>query len=332
MNKPLVSIIMPVKNGLPYLPETLDSIVNQTLSNWQLIIVDDHSLDSTWSWLKLNTKDERISYFKNNGNGIIDALETAWQACSGDYVTRMDADDIMPEDKLAKLLTALNNEPENTVATGLVKYFKADDVVNDGYKQYEAWLNSNLLSENPYNQLFKECVIPSPAWMVKREVIMQLGGFKDLEYPEDYDLVFRFKQLGLTIKTIPSVIHFWRDHSTRASRNDPNYAENSFLPLKIKWLLKMHPNTTFNIIGAGKKGKKIAQYLSASKVGFNWFTNNPKKLVVPIYGIELKELKVYKQKNTIWIVAVANKQEQKDIISEFDEQNMVPGTDYLLFC
>lgn len=323
---------MPVKNGLPFLLDTLESVVNQTIIDWQLIIVDDHSTDSTWSWLNLNTKDNRIKYLKNQGKGIIDALETAWQASSGMYITRMDADDIMPINKLSNLLSALKNASEYSVATGLVKYFKHDGIVNNGYLQYEQWLNSNLLSKNPYNQLFKECVVPSPAWMVNRSIIVKLGGFKSLVYPEDYDLVFRFRQLGLSIITVPSIVHYWRDHGARASRNDPNYAENTFLPLKLKWLIKLYPNTIFNIIGAGKKGKNIAAYFLSVNQSFNWYTNNINKLKVPIYGVSLRELHYYKAKNTCWIVAVANKSEQKNIVNGLEQHQLIEGQDYLLFC
>jgi glycosyltransferase involved in cell wall biosynthesis len=330
MNIQSVSVIMPVKNGLPYLTKTIASIVSQSFKNWELIIVDDHSVDETWRWIELNTKDSRIKYLKNKGSGIIDALETAWIQCEGAFITRMDADDIMPVNKLEKMVEAIQKETRPAVVTGLVKYFKDDAPVNDGYKQYEQWLNTNLLSENPYHQIFKECVIPSPAWMVKREIIVQLGSFKTLEYPEDYDLVFRFMQLGLKIITIPSVIHLWRDHNDRASRNDVHYAENTFLPLKLKWLTRLFSNTNFNLIGAGKKGKKIAQYFIDNQIDFEWFTNNPNKLVVPIYDKCLVELSF--NKPGCWIIAVANKEEQQAIIHSLAQQNLNEGVDYLLFC
>ena len=96
MRTPLVSVIVPFKNTADYLEDCLESILKQTLTNWELLIVDDGSTDESQKLVqKYANKDSRIQLFKNDGNGIIEALRTAYRHAKGTYVTRMDSDDIM---------------------------------------------------------------------------------------------------------------------------------------------------------------------------------------------------------------------------------------------
>jgi glycosyltransferase involved in cell wall biosynthesis len=100
MQNPLISILTPFKNTEIYLAECIDSIINQSYSNWELIIIDDHSTDSSYELVENYAKnDERITLLKNNGTGIISALKLALEHSKGDFITRMDSDDIMPKQK-----------------------------------------------------------------------------------------------------------------------------------------------------------------------------------------------------------------------------------------
>ena len=164
----MISIVMPIKNAGKHLKDCLNSIINQDYKNWELLAVNDHSSDDTVEILSLYAEeDTRIRFFNNNGSGIINALRLAYSHSTGVYITRMDADDIMPSDKLKKMQTALLSK-SNTLVTGKVKYI-ADDKLFDGYKAYEDWLNSLVENKSHFAEIYKECVIPSPCWMLKRE-------------------------------------------------------------------------------------------------------------------------------------------------------------------
>ena len=134
-----ISIIMPVRNGIPFLQECLDSIRNQTYANWELHAVNDHSTDETQQILEQYAElDSRIKPTHNLGKGIIKALITGNNLSIGQYITRMDADDIMPPKKLATLYDLLARQNLSALATGHVKYF-SETGVKDGYKSYETW-------------------------------------------------------------------------------------------------------------------------------------------------------------------------------------------------
>lgn len=314
----MISIVMPVKNAEHYLADCLESILEQTYQHWELIAIDDHSDDSTASILENYAKqDARISTAKNIGAGIIDALRIAYSLSSGEVITRMDADDLMTDNKLEAMNSLLNESGPNHVITGFVDYF-SDQEVGDGYRKYAAWLNGLSQSENNFIEIYKECVIASPCWMISRVDFDRCGGFSSDLYPEDYDLCFRFRNAGLQIKSVNQVLHLWRDHSTRASRNDPNYLDNRFLDLKIHHFVNSDYNSEKNLVlwGAGKKAKKIASSLQKEEIQFKWICNNPKKIGKEIYGVILESDKVIDQiPNAQLIIAVANPSEQADIKS-----------------
>src|SRR5690606_10347489 len=129
--------------------------------------------------------------FKNLGNGIIDALKLGFKNSSGHFITRMDSDDVMAPNKLQRMCQDLLTHGKGHLALGLVSYF-CEGELGEGYQNYEKWLNTLTRSGTNYTDIYKECVIPSPCWMVHRDDLMACGSFESTTYPEDYDLAFRF--------------------------------------------------------------------------------------------------------------------------------------------
>src|SRR5690606_4549742 len=139
-----VSIIMPLKNASQWVEETIQSILKQTHEDWELIVVDDHSEDHSIEIVSNYVhQDNRIQLFKNASKGIIPALQLAFEKASGTYITRMDADDIMPVNRLKLMVEQLQNLPDKAIVTGKVKYF-SDTAVSPGYLKYEQWLNERV--------------------------------------------------------------------------------------------------------------------------------------------------------------------------------------------
>ena len=335
MQKPLISILTPFKNTSQYLKECIDSIINQSYTNWELLIVDDHSIDESYDIVFAFAEiDKRIKLIKNSGHGIIEALRLAYSESSGTYITRMDSDDIMHRDKLSIMLNDLQTHGKKHIALGLVNYF-SEAGIGDGYAKYESWLNSLTLKGQNYSEIYKECVIPSPCWMLHREDFEICEAFYPNRYPEDYDLAFRFCKHD--IKCIPStaVLHYWRDYSTRASRTDEHYAENHFLELKVDYFLELNynPSRQLTIWGAGQKGKKVAKLLKEKKIPFIWICDNPKKIGKHIYDELLYSFEhLNSLDNPQSIVSVANNEAQLEIKAYFKMQSMKAMIDYFFFC
>jgi len=335
MENPLVSILIPFKNTETFIADCLQSIRAQTYTNWELIIIDDGSTDTSSSIVKsFALQDNRISLFKNYGNGIIDALKLAFKESSGMFITRMDSDDVMRKNKLEVLASSLITYGNGHVALGLVNYFSAEGI-KDGYKKYESWLNSLTKKGTNFSEIYKECVIPSPCWMLHREDLIACNAFDSSRYPEDYDLAFRFYKQSFKCIPCNVVLHDWRDYSYRTSRTDKHYAENHFIPLKLDYFLELDYNTEKTLIvwGAGNKGKYIAKLLIEKNIVFEWICDNPRKIGKDIYGKILKPFDDLKTlQNTQSIISVANKKEQLEIRDYLSKLQLKSLKDYVFFC
>ena len=326
---------MPAKNTALFLAECMGSILAQTYTNWELLVVDDNSTDTTFSILEdYRKQDKRIHIFKNTGNGIIDALRLAYSNSTGEFITRMDADDIMHVDKLNTMLIALQNKGKGYLTTGLVKYF-CDGEIGAGFKRYEEWLNSLSTIGTNFEEIYKECVIPSPCWMLHKSDFEVAGAFNSDLYPEDYDLTFRFKEAGLKCIPTNQVLHYWRDYATRTSRTDENYADCSFIDIKLHHFLRLDYQKEMNLVvwGAGKKGKRVAELLLKEGIAFHWICDNPKKIGKDIYNQKMLPFQdLDKIENPQSIITVANIDAQQEIVNYFSVRNQVAMKDYFFFC
>nr|WP_243832954.1 glycosyltransferase family 2 protein [Meridianimaribacter flavus] len=335
MPKPLISIFTPFKNTAAFLPDCINSIINQSYTHWELLIIDDHSTDNSFEIVNaFAQQDPRIKLFTNSGSGIIDALQLAFKESKGTYVTRMDSDDIMHIDRLQLMLNSLLDYGKKHVAVGKVKYF-SDVGISDGYARYETWLNNLTETGSNYSEIYKECVIPSPCWLIHREDFIACDAFNPNRYPEDYDLTFRFYKHNYKCIPCDTVLHHWRDYSYRSSRTHEHYAENTFLELKLHYFLELdyNSNRTLTVWGAGAKGKSIAKQLKVKQIPFVWICDNPKKIGKSIYGVKLHNFEHLKQlQQPQSIVTVANEQAQQEITAYFKQQQMEPMIDYFFFC
>lgn len=330
----LISILMPVKNADNYLEDCLRSIIDQHYQNWELIAVNDHSTDSSADLLKHFARlDERINFAENEANGIIPALRTAFKKAKGELIHRMDADDLMPPNKLATLYEMYAAKGKGKVYTGKVKYFAARGVSN-GYKKYENWLNRMAEHQNHWEQLYQECVIASPAWLIHREDLLQCGAFESDRYPEDYDLVFRFYRQGLDVISSKEVVHCWRDHSERTSRNHEHYQANSFFALKLHYFFELDRDFDRPLLiwGAGPKGKRLAKMLKVRGENFKWISNNPNKHGKEIYGKLMRSFKeIIQLDHPQIIITVAQKGAKKEILKFLNENELKEKKDFWFF-
>ncbi|WP_142786467.1 glycosyltransferase family 2 protein [Changchengzhania lutea] len=335
MKEPLVSILTPFKNTESFLEDCLNSILNQSYQNWELLIVDDHSTDASYALVnRFAEKDQRIKLFKNADSGIIDALRVAFKHSRGEFVTRMDSDDVMRPNKLETLVGNLLQYGKQHVSIGLVDYFSADGI-KEGYKNYETWLNDLTKTGTNYSEIYKECVIPSPCWMAYKSDLIACGAFEPNRYPEDYDLAFRFYKYHYTCIPCDIVLHNWRDYSTRASRTDAHYAENHFIDLKLDYFLELDYDDTKTLVvwGAGNKGKLVAKQLIKKGIDFEWICDNPKKIGKDIYGKILKPFNALETMGSCQsIITVANRTAQKDIKNYLANLDLQPITGYIFFC
>lgn len=281
---PDITILTPFRNASDYIVETAGSIFDQSFQDWEWILINDHSEENEEKLLKPYMDDPRVKLVRNAGKGIRDALVTGFQIVEGTFVTRMDADDIMPPNKLAIFLKELN-DPEVDVVTGKVQYFSEHGQISSGYKKYEDWLNDQVDRQDFFTEIYRECTLSSGNWMIRTEVLRGCGGFDGLVYPEDYDLLFRWYQNNLKIKGVDQLTHHWREHPMRTSRNSEDYSQERFFELKIKRFIKCDlENIPLILNGTGTKGRLTAKILLEEKIPFKWVSVQPEKFKAGVYG------------------------------------------------
>lgn len=323
---------MPVKNAAPYLQACLDSIAMQSERKWELIAVNDGSEDESLALLNdFALGRDNVLIANNKGAWIISALQLAYSLSKGEYVHRMDADDIMPPDKLKMMLEAWES---NSIVTGKVQYFANDESIGLGYENYQNWLNQLMDSGDIWQDVYRECTLPSPAWLIHRDDFDNLGAFNSELLPEDYDLCFRCYKAGLKLVTIKSVIHFWRDSQNRTSRKLPIYFPMAYYPLKVHYFLEIDRNYAKPLLlwGAGKKGKLVAKLFVEKGEKFTWATNNPKKAGVNIYNKILQNISNLKLANYQIALVVSSPEDKIEVQEELDSFGLTKAEDYFWFC
>ncbi|NOQ74417.1 MAG: glycosyltransferase [Crocinitomix sp.] len=330
---PFISIIMPVYNAEIFLDDCIKSIVSQTFTDWELIIVNDYSTDASNALLiEWSKKDARIQLLQNTAKGIIPALQLAFEHSCGKFITRMDADDLMPIEKLELFAKQAQIHP-NSIITGKVAYF-SEDKVSEGYLRYEMWLNKLIDQKKHWKAVYRECVIASPNWLVKRSCFEKDFSLSDLIYPEDYDMVLKWYEKGYDIAGIQEITHLWHEHPKRTSRNSENYQQKAFFKLKTERFiqLELEPSEKIQLIGAGIKGKLVAKELDKQEVDYDWFDFNADKKANDANSIVIQELAHVKTHlKTILTVWPETENLNKQVVQFLDQKGLVFGENCWLF-
>jgi glycosyltransferase involved in cell wall biosynthesis len=288
-----LSILLPCRDTAAYLPEAIASIRAQTFSDFEVIAVDDGSRDDTPAHLAAWAGcDPRVRVLQGEGRGLVPALAAALAAAGGDLVARMDADDIAAPDRLEHQVRLMRDDPDLAACGTGVRYFPRDRV-RAGARRYEAWLNSLQTHEQIQRDIFIECPIPHPTLVARRDVLEAVGGYRDMGWPEDYDLVLRLWAGGHRLANLPQVLYSWRESEGRASRTDLRYSPGRFRDVKIHFLREtlLVGDRDVVIWGAGPVGKSFARGLASAGTRIRAFIDlSPRKIGQEIHGAPVVNL------------------------------------------
>ena len=259
---PLVSVVMPVRNGGDWLEPAVRSILEQSQTALELIVVDDHSDDGGLH--HLDRSDPRIALHESEGKGVSAAFNTGMALARGEFIARMDADDLALPNRIQDQLDYLDRHAEIDLCGGRVELF-SEGGLGDGNRRYQAWLNDCMTPDTIARELFIESPVPNPTAFFRREALLLLGGYRDPDWPEDYDLFLRADALGMKMGKPESTVLRWREHGSRLTRNDKRYALERFQEAKIHYLAKyrLAPNVRPLVWGAGPTGRLTCDLLRA---------------------------------------------------------------------
>ncbi|WP_245593009.1 glycosyltransferase family 2 protein [Crocinitomix catalasitica] len=331
----LVSIILAAKDTAPFLRDCLDSILNQTYKNWELLAINDHSTDGTKEIIEEYAGlDSRIIALNSDTPKLIPTLQYGYKFAKGDLINRMDSDDKMPHDKLETLVEAWMPYGKGTVIAGGTEHFVDEGEVGDGFLRYEKWLNHVAKHSLHKDEIYKECVIPSHSWIIHKDDLDLIDAFNPLVYPEDYDLCFRMYKHNLNIVGIDKVLHFWRDRDNRISRTWEEYKDNRYFDMKMRYFYEIDRDPTRPLVlwGGGRNGKDMAKIILENEMEFIWVCDSERKIGKDIYGIRMQHFDVVKEiENPQIMIVVSSPDGKKEIQNEIDALGKIPRKDYWFF-
>jgi cellulose synthase/poly-beta-1,6-N-acetylglucosamine synthase-like glycosyltransferase len=285
---PPLSILLPVRDGEATIAGAIESILSQSFAAFELLVVDDGSEDGTPEILRgLAARDSRIHLLRQEPRGIVAALELARQGARGARLARMDADDLALPGRLKAQMELMDGDPRLVAVGTHVAYFPRGEV-QVGSLRYERWLNSLNDHESMERDLFVECPLPHPTFLLRADVVRWVGGYRDMGWPEDYDLVLRLWEAGGRLGKVPSVLLQWREGPTRLSRTHQVYSDEAFRRCKVHHLLRTHlaDGRAVVVWGAGPVGKSFARELMAQGGILAAFVDlDPRKIGQEIHGV-----------------------------------------------
>lgn len=210
MTSPKVSVLMSVYNNAPYLEKAVQSILNQTFSDFELIIVDDGSTDESATIIQ-NQSDSRIRFLQNeDNNGLAKSLNRGLDIAKGDYIARMDGDDISLPHRLETQVKFLDQHPEIGVLGSRMQVISADD---ERLFNYDVPLEHSLIVWN----LFFGWTFAHPTVMMRAHLLKEVDGYNtSIAAAQDVELWSRL--VGRTqFANLPEKLVQYRTHELATS-------------------------------------------------------------------------------------------------------------------
>jgi glycosyltransferase involved in cell wall biosynthesis len=333
MTVPTVSILLPVRNEEKYLPQALDSIFRQTKQSWELIAVDDGSTDGTGAILDhFSSRDPRIRVLRPEKRGLVSALNTGLGACRAHLVARMDGDDISHPARLEIQTAFLNAHPGVGLVACSFRNFPRHNL-KSGMLNYELWQNDLLTHDLIVRDLFVESPFIHPSVMFRRDAVLDVGGYRDLGWAEDYDLWLRLASAGTLFARIPHYLFFWRERPERATRTLSQYTTEAFRACKVHHLTQGFLKCTREVVlaGAGREGRAWSRALAKERIRVAcWADVDPRKIGQTLHGALVFSHKEIKAGNGLKVLATVGTPGARDQMRIWAGQaGFTEGNDFL---
>lgn len=204
-----VSVVMPVYNAQRYLREAIESVLGQTFADFELIAVDDGSKDDSLAILReYAAKDPRVKVESRANTGIVGALNDGLKVAAGEFIARMDSDDVATPDRFEKQVAYLGANPDCVLVGSQVMLIDSDGAAlcpkQDTEYTHEAIDSAHLAGRWP---------LVHPTIMMRREALLKAGAYREkYQWLEDLDLFLRMAEVG-KLASLKDVLLRYRLHT-----------------------------------------------------------------------------------------------------------------------
>jgi len=210
--EPRVSVVLPVRNGQRYVRTAVESILGQTFDNFELLALDDGSTDDTPRILsELTAQDRRLRLIQTERRGLVHTLNHGFDAARGEYVARMDADDIAFPGRIEAQVSALDREPELGLIGAAVRVIQDDDLRPLYTVRYPV-RDHELRAALTFGSVFAHPVV-----VIRKTAYARAGGYRpQFAHAEDYDLWLRLAEVSRLANLADPLLDY-RTHSNQVS-------------------------------------------------------------------------------------------------------------------
>ena len=265
---PEITILMPVRNGEKYIKESIDSILKQTFTDFELLIMDDGSTDRTVERIERYT-DERIRLIRRKHN-FIRNLNEGLELALGAYIARMDADDIMHTERLRIQLKRMKKNPNITVCGTWAKIFS-----DKGNERNVFHFGHEIICE-PVFELLKYNMLLHPSVMVKKEFLFNHHiKYQNYPYVEDYKLWFDIAKAGGILFVEPQELMMLRRSDTQVTVTKKEEMFLGSIRLRkeiLLYLLSIYDNKALNSLLSDLEYLEKNKWMSYEDI-FRFFVN-----------------------------------------------------------
>ncbi|MFP6854801.1 MAG: glycosyltransferase, partial [Opitutales bacterium] len=287
-SSPRISVLLPFRDAVTTLSDAILSILKQSEGDFELLAIDDGSIDSGPEMIRdLAEDDSRLQLLSTDGSGIVTALNRGLENAKASCIARMDADDVSHPDRLKLQLDFLDAHQEVDLVSSCVEHWIPDGSSRPGYAAYVEWTNELLGREEIGLRRFVESPFAHPSVVFRKELVRRLGGYREGVFPEDYELWLRWMEGGACMEKLPAVLLRWRDHENRLSRCDERYSSDAFYRMKLSylhlWLERHNPfYPVVKVWGAGRTTRGRARYLEEAGTRITgYYDLDPRKIGQP---------------------------------------------------
>jgi glycosyltransferase involved in cell wall biosynthesis len=226
-----VDVIIPSFNSARYLPAAIESVISQTFDDWQILLVDDGSTDTTAEVVApfLDRLGSKIKYIKQDNRGVSAARNTAILASTAEFLALLDADDVWLPCRLSESLRVLLERPQAGLSYGLLTHMDSEGRLGSSWEGNRNHAEGHIA---PYIYM-RSVELPSPTITVRRKCISEVGVFDEsLRITEDRDLWLRIAQ-RYEVAFVPKILALYRS-SPGSLTTDPKL----MLEAQLKFIRK----------------------------------------------------------------------------------------------
>lgn len=335
-SSPQVSVLLPAYNAASSIEKSVQSILNQTFTDFECLIVNDGSTDETPELVEaFSAMDSRVRLINRPHAGIVPTLNHGIGLAEGRLIARMDADDLAHPERLKKQCGLMMEHPEIGFC-GTRVHFRGDKKTATGYHRYVNWTNSLVSTDDILLNRFVESPFSHPSVMFRKEVAEVHGGYRNGDFPEDYELWLRWMDASVKPAKVDEVLLDWLDTPQRLSRTDSRYRQEAFYATKAIYLARwLEQNNPFHpevcIWGGGRITRRRADHLLRHGIHIKaWIDIHPGRIGKKIGGYPVWSPDDLPGPDEVFVIPyVGSTGAQKLITSHLHSKGYRPGRDYI---